>query len=171
VVGVIRLLTVTLGVLMLCGSTMGEPTTPAGTTGSSGGTSSLPYDESADAHAAIRAATAQAATEKKDILLIFGANWCIDCRELSANMVKSPLSDLVGRRYVVVKVDVGNWNRNLDLVKAWGDPIDKGIPGVVVFDPHGSVLYMTKAGEVANARWMGSEGLMRFFAALPQSKQ
>jgi hypothetical protein len=30
---------------------------------------------------------------------------------------------------------------------------------------------MTKAGEVANARWMGSEGLMRFFAALPQSKQ
>ena len=80
------------------------------------------------------------------------------------------LSDLIDRRYVVVKVDVGNWNRNLDIVKAWGDPIAKGIPGVVVFDPHGAVLYSTKAGEVANARWMGSEGLMRFFAALPQSK-
>ena len=41
---------------------------------------------------------------------------------------------------------------------------------MVVADPAGSTLYMTKAGEVANARWMGSEGLMKFFAALPQSK-
>ena len=131
----------------------------------------MPYDESADAHAAIRAATAQAATEKKDILLIFGANWCIDCRELSANMVKSPLSDLVDRRYVVVKGGRRQLEPESRLVKAWGDPIEKGIPGMVVFDPHGSVLYMTKAGEVANARWMGSEGLMQFFAALPQSKQ
>ena len=72
---------------------------------------------------------------------------------------------------MVVKVDVGNWNRNLDVVKTWGNPIAKGIPAMVVVDPNGSVLYTTKAGEVANARWMGSEGLMKFFAALPQSKQ
>ena len=108
-VGMIRMLMVAMAALLLCGAT----TLPV-------------YDESADAHADIRAATARAAAEKKDILLIFGANWCVDCRELSANMAKSPLADLIERRYVVVKVDVGNWNRNLDIVKAWGDPIAKG---------------------------------------------
>jgi thioredoxin 1 len=163
-VGMIRVLTATVMVVLLCGAT--ETPAPAASSGTM-----PPYNEAADAHAEIRAATTQAATAKKDILLIFGANWCVDCRELSANMVKSPLSDLIDRRYVVVKVDVGNWNRNLDIVKAWGDPIAKGIPGVVVFDPHGSVLYTTKSGEIANARWMGSEGLLKFFTALPQSKQ
>lgn len=165
-VGMIRILAVTLAAALMCRAAE-APGSPTGSAQSPGG---LPYDEAADAHAEIRAATTQAATEKKYILLVFGANWCVDCQELSANMIKSPLSDLIDRRYVVVKVDVGNWNRNLDIVKAWGDPIAKGIPGVVVFDPHGAVLYATNAGEVANARWMGSEGLMRFFAALPQSK-
>jgi protein disulfide-isomerase len=156
----IRILTAMAAVLLLCGAVDAPRPSAA-----------MPYDEAADAEADIRAATARAASDKKDILLIFGANWCVDCRELSANMVKSPLAELIDRRFVVVKVDVGNWDRNLDIVKAWGDPIAKGIPGVVVFDPHGSVLYMTKAGEVANARWMGSEGLLRFFTALPRSKQ
>jgi protein disulfide-isomerase len=163
----IRIVAVALAAALMCGTT-GAPGSLTGSAPSPGGL--LPYNEAADANAEIRAATTQAATDKKYILLVFGANWCIDCRELSANMTKAPLSDLIDRRYVVVKVDVGNWNRNLDIVKAWGDPIAKGIPGLVVFDPHGAVLYATKAGEVANARWMGSEGLMRFFAALPQSK-
>ncbi len=162
-VGMIRIPLVTIALLLLCGAAeLGTKPSPQGM---------KPYDEAADAHADISSATARAATEKKDILLIFGANWCVDCRELSANMVKSPLADLIERRYVVVRVDVGNWNRNLDIVQAWGDPIAKGIPGVVVFDPKGSLLYITKAGEVSNARWMGTEGLTRFFTALPQSKQ
>src|SRR4030095_2256247 len=118
---------------LMCGATQAP--------GSARSTSSLPYDEAADVRAEISAATTQAATEQKYILLVFGANWCVDCRELSANMVKSPLSDLIDRRYVVVKVDVGNWNRNLDIVKAWGDPIAKGIPGVVVSDSPGRVTH------------------------------
>jgi thioredoxin 1 len=160
-VGMIRVLATILTVASLCGAAQAS---------TSKGAENLPFNEAADPQAEIRAAMTQAAAEKKYVLLIFGANWCIDCRELSANMVKSPLSDLIRQRYVVVKVDVGNWNKNLDVVKAWGDPIAKGIPGVVVADPNGSTLYMTKAGEVANARWMGSEGLMKFFYALPQSR-
>lgn len=160
-VGMIRVLAMIVAVASLCSAV--EAST-------SKSVESLPFNEAADVQAEIRAAMTQAAAEKKYVLLIFGANWCIDCRELSANMIKPPLSDLIRQRYVVVKVDIGNWNRNLDVVKAWGDPTAKGIPGVVVADPNGSTLYMTKAGEVANARWMGSEGLLKFFNALPQSR-
>ena len=132
------------------------------------GATGLPYDESADANAEIAAALARAATEDKLVLLEFGANWCPDCRVLSATMDEAPLSEQIAARYVVVKVDVGNWDKNLDVVKAWGNPIAKGIPAVVVADSAGRVLYATKAGELSNARRMGSPALVKFFAALPE---
>ena len=132
------------------------------------GATGLPYDESADANAEIAAAFARAATQNKLVLLEFGANWCPDCRVLSATMDEAPLSEQIAARYVVVKVDVGNWDKNLDVVKAWGNPIAKGIPAVVVADSAGRVLYATKAGELSNARRMGSPALVKFFAALPE---
>jgi len=40
------------------------------------------YDEAADAKAAIRASLAEAAPAKLPVLVVFGANWCEDCRAL-----------------------------------------------------------------------------------------
>ena len=42
------------------------------------------YDEAADAKAAIRAALADAEKAKLPVLVVFGANWCGDCRMLDA---------------------------------------------------------------------------------------
>ena len=41
-----------------------------------------PYDEAADAKAQIAAALHEAAAAREPVLLIFGANWCKDCRAL-----------------------------------------------------------------------------------------
>jgi protein disulfide-isomerase len=128
----------------------------------------LPFNESADARSDIQAALSRATAENKDVLLEFGANWCADCRVLAAAMADAPLAERIAARYVVVKIDVGNWDRNLDVVKAWGNPIAKGIPSIVVADPDGSVLYTTKAGELAKARRMGAPALEAFFATIPE---
>lgn len=127
-----------------------------------------PFNESADARSDIDAALSRAAAEKKDVLLEFGANWCADCRVLAAAMADTPLSGRIAARYVVVKIDVGYWDRNLDVVKAWGNPIANGIPSIVVVDPNRSVLYTTKAGELSKARRMGAPALEKFFATIPQ---
>jgi thiol:disulfide interchange protein len=166
-VGVTRVVTGTAALLLgawLCGASAAALPSPSGTKPSPW----KPYDEAADPHADISAALARAAAEDKDVLLTFGANWCPDCRVLSATMAQAPLAQQIDARYVVVKIDVGNWDKNLDVVKAWGDPIAKGIPSIVVADPKGSVLYTTRAGELANARRMGLTAVSQFFASLPE---
>ena len=41
-----------------------------------------PYDEGADAKAQINAALVQAVQDKVPVLVVFGANWCGDCKAL-----------------------------------------------------------------------------------------
>jgi thioredoxin 1 len=125
-----------------------------------------PYDESADAAADVAAGLQQASRDGRQLLLTFGANWCADCRVLDSAMQEPPLADLIAAHFVVVKINVGNWDKNLPLVKTWGDPIGKGIPSIVVANGDGGIIYTTRAGELADARHMGPSGLMRFFTGL-----
>jgi len=122
----------------------------------------LPYDPAANAHAALDAAVAEAKSEGKYVLVVFGANWCEDCRELDKAM-RGSSAPLLDSRFVVVKIDVGNFNRNLDLAQRYGNPIAKGIPAAVVVTPEDQLLYSTRGGELANARRMGAKGIYDFF--------
>ncbi len=123
---------------------------------------SLPYDETADAHAELQRGLRDARSEDKDVLVVFGANWCQDCRDLDRAMQGSSAA-LLNSRFVVVKIDVGNFDRNLDLAQRFGNPIAKGIPAAVVLAADGQLLYATRAGELANARRMGERGIYAFF--------
>lgn len=124
----------------------------------------LPYDEQADARAAVQHTLAEARASGKPALLIFGANWCEDCRALDAALHRGQVAELMAQRFAVVKVDVGNFDRNTDIAQAYGNPIKKGIPAAVVLSPAGEVLYATRAGELADARRMSDEGIYDFFA-------
>ncbi|MEO8936714.1 MAG: thioredoxin family protein [Burkholderiaceae bacterium] len=124
----------------------------------------LPYDESADPQEDLQIALANARKEHKRVLVVFGANWCADCRALDQEFhAGGKTAALVAARYGVVKVDVGRFDRNLDFVKLYGDPIGKGIPSVVVVTPTNEVVYQTRAGELADARSMGADGIYGFF--------
>ena len=122
-----------------------------------------PYDESADAKAQIHAALVQAATTRKPVLLIFGANWCDDCQALADSMKTPRNLALMGKAFEVVKVDVGNFDHNMDISTAYGDATKKGIPAAVIVSPDNRVLYATRAGELAEARQMGDDGIYAFF--------
>jgi protein disulfide-isomerase len=129
---------------------------------------SLPYDEHADAHAALQRALSDARAANKDVLVVFGANWCKDCRELD-RALHGRAASLIDTRFIVVKIDVGNFDKNLDVVKHYGYPTGKGIPAAVVLSPGDKVIYATRAGELADARHMGEDGIYDFFAkVVPQ---
>jgi len=125
----------------------------------------LPYDPSADAHAALEHGIAQARSDGKYLLVVFGANWCEDCRALDKAM-HGTSAPLIESRFVVVKIDVGNFNRNLDLAQRYGNPIGKGIPAAVVVAPADQVLYSTRGGELADARRMGEKGIYQFLSGV-----
>ena len=122
-----------------------------------------PYDERADPRLELQQALAAAEVQHKNVLVIFGANWCEDCRRLDQALHGANAS-LIESHFVLVKVDVGNFDRHLDIAQRYGDPIRNGIPAVVVVSAADQVLYSTRAGELAHARRIGESGLYEFFS-------
>jgi protein disulfide-isomerase len=129
----------------------------------------MPYDEAADAKADVKQALSDAKKSQTPVLLIFGANWCKDCRALDQALSTGRNAELVKREFRVVKVDVGNFNKNLDLAEAYGNPIKKGIPAAVVLSPDNKVLYATRLGELADARNMSETGIYDFFKKVTET--
>ncbi|UTH74758.1 thioredoxin family protein [Chromobacterium sp. IIBBL 290-4] len=123
----------------------------------------LPYNEQADAKAELQQTLAAAQQSHQPVLLILGANWCEDCRALDAALKTGKSAELVNREFKVIKVDVGNFDHNLDIDAAYGHPIAKGIPAAVVLSSDNKVLYATRAGELADARRMSETGIYDFF--------
>ena len=121
------------------------------------------FDEKADANKQIQAAIAQATREGKNIILDFGANWCGDCHSLDAQMEKPELARLIKANYVVVEIDVGRFDKNLDLAEKYHVPLNKGVPALAVLDSHGKLLYSQEHGEFEGARRMKFEDFKTFF--------
>ena len=121
------------------------------------------YDESADAHHSIAAAMAQASRAHRNIVLDFGANWCYDCHVLEAQMERPDLAPIVTANFVVVKIDVGRFNKNLDLAQKYHVPLKFGIPALAVLDSHGRLLYAQDHGQFEDARHMGPQTFKDFF--------
>lgn len=111
----------------------------------------------------LRQALATGKAANKQTLVIFGTNWCHDCRALDTLLHTAKNAPLIGKSFVVVKVDVGNFDHHLKISRRYGDPIQNGIPAAVVVSPAGKLLYTTRAGELANAREMNDDGIYRFF--------
>jgi hypothetical protein len=78
-------------------------------------------------------------------------------------MHKPELARLIEQNYVVVNIDVGRFDKNLDIGKKYGVPVNKGIPAIAVLDPHGKLLYAQSQGQFANARVMPYEDFAEFF--------
>lgn len=126
-----------------------------------------PYNESADAKADIK--QAEATATNTPIVLVFGANWCPDCLALSKAMTHGASAALLSRDFKIVKVDVGHFNKNKDVAQTYGVPLEKGIPAVAIISPQNQVLYVTKEGELANARRMSDDGIYQFFKRVTAS--
>ena len=121
-----------------------------------------PYNETADAKLEIRQTLAQVATNTP-VIVVFGANWCGDCKMLDSAMKSGTSASLLSRDFKVVKVNVGRFDKNLDVAKSYGVPLSNGIPAVAIVSPRNEVLYVTREGELANARKMGEKGIYEFF--------
>ena len=121
------------------------------------------YDTRADARQEISAAIARASKTGQNVVLVFGANWCPDCHALDAQMHRPDLAHLIARDFVVVKIDVGRFDKNLDIGEKYGVPIRKGIPAIAVLGPHGKLLFAQSQGQFANASSMPYHDFAEFF--------
>jgi len=123
-----------------------------------------PYDESADAKTDIKQALATA--PNTPVIVVFGANWCPDCLALDRAMKQGASAAFLKKDFKIVKVDVGHFDKNLDVGESYGVPVKKGIPAVAILSPKGDVLYLTKEGELSHARTMSDDGIYQFFKSV-----
>jgi thioredoxin 1 len=128
-----------------------------------------PYNETADAKLDIKQALTQSATVKTPVIIVFGANWCGDCKMLDSAMKNGASAPLLSKDFKIVKVNVGHFDKNLDIAKTYGVPLQMGIPAVAIISTNNQVLYVTREGELANARKMGDNGIYEFFKRVTAS--
>jgi thioredoxin 1 len=120
------------------------------------------YPSTADAHADIKQALEKSVKAHKRVLVVFGANWCYDCHVLDLAFERPDVAPLISANYEVVHVDVGEGDKNQDLMKDYDVPMDRGIPAIAVLDSTGKLLYSQKNGEFEKARSLGPEDLLKF---------
>jgi thioredoxin 1 len=109
------------------------------------------HQDHEDARAAIEVAGRQAAEEGKRIAVVFGANWCPDCEAFKRALGHRLVAPIVDPHFVVVKVSVGNRDRNLDLMAEYGMNVGSGIPSVAILEPDGSLVIAQRDGQFRNA--------------------
>jgi thiol-disulfide isomerase/thioredoxin len=125
-----------------------------------------PYDEHADADAAVASAKARALAAHKLLLVDLGGNWCPDCRILAGAMALPEVRAFVDVHYEVVTVDVGRFDKNLQIPARYGITHRlEGVPSLLIVDPASDRLI--DAGHVAalaDARHMTPQALADWLA-------
>jgi len=120
------------------------------------------YPPSADANAEIAEAIQSASASHKRILVVFGGNWCFDCHVLDEAFHSPEIAPTLNKSFLVVHVDIGQMDKNLDIAKKYDVPLDRGVPAIAVLDSDGKLLFSQKRGEFEAARSMAPEDILAF---------
>jgi hypothetical protein len=124
-----------------------------------------PYDESANADTIVNAAFARAKKNHKRVLIDLGGNWCGDCIVLD-NLMKLPeVKRFVDAHYEAVAVDVGRFNRNLQIPARFGITQRlEGVPSVLIATPDGKLVNAGHTAALADARNMTPQAVVDWIA-------
>jgi thiol-disulfide isomerase/thioredoxin len=128
----------------------------------------LPYNEAADAEAQVAAARTRAKAQHKLLLIDLGGNWCLDCRLLAGTMELPGLREFLAKKYEIVTVDVGRFDKNLDVAAKYGlkDHFGGGVPSVLIVDPTTDTLKNPgRTAALADARTLSPQALSDWLAS------
>ena len=120
------------------------------------------YPDVAAAQGEIASALATAKREHKRVLLDFGGDWCGDCQVLNIYFHQPENLDLLQKYYVLVDVNVGHFDQNLDLGTKYGVEIDHGVPALAVVRADGKPVHSQTSGEFRDMRHMDSSSVHEF---------
>ena len=120
------------------------------------------YPAPEQAPAEVAKALQTAGASHRRVLLDFGGNWCPDCRVLDTYFHDATNAPLLEAGFVVVHVNVGRLEQNLDLAERYEVPLKKGVPALAVLDADGKLLYSQKTGEFEAMRKMESGAVTEF---------
>ena len=131
----------------------------------------LPYSATADARRDIADAKARAAADGKMVMVTFGANWCPDCLTLHKDLEDPVTREYADKKFEMVNVDVGEFDKNADVARELGVAPVNGIPLAVFFSSDGRPICDTRRGELEPARHYTSSEILDFLTEVADHRR
>jgi thioredoxin 1 len=128
------------------------------------------YPDPAQGRADIAAALKTAAATHKRILLDFGGNWCGDCQVLDIYFHDQANRAILDANFVLVHVNIGHMDQNMDLAQRFKVPVEKGVPALAVLSENGKLLFSQRNGEFETMRNMESSAVTQFLVEWKPTK-
>jgi len=122
------------------------------------------YPDPSQAKADIAAALKAAAATHRRVLLDFGGNWCPDCQVLDIYFHDTRNKPILDANFVLVPVNIGEEDANLDIAQRYGIEIKRGVPALAVLSEHGTLIYSQKEHQFSAMRTMQSSSVTEFLA-------
>jgi thioredoxin 1 len=120
------------------------------------------YPAPAQAKVDLAAALDASAATHKRVILDFGGNWCPDCHVLDLYFHDSANGPILEANYILVHVNIGRMDENLDIAERYQIPLRKGVPALAVLGERGELLYSQRTGEFEAMRGMQSSAVTDF---------
>jgi hypothetical protein len=120
------------------------------------------YPDPAKAKGDLDAAISAAAQDHKNVLVDFGGNWCYDCHVLDAAFHSPATASILRAHYHIVRINIGEYDQNLDIAERLQVPLKKGVPELAVLDGKGQLLTSTTQGEFESAVKVGPADITQF---------
>ena len=128
----------------------------------------FPYDEKADAEADLAAAIKKAKAHKKLVLIDLGGNWCGDCRVFAGVIEQPDVKAWVDKRFEVVTINVGRYDKNMQIPARYGVDKLKGVPSFLVIDTKGKLVNDGAFLALTDARHMTPQSIVDWLAQWPK---
>ena len=129
-----------------------------------------PYPPPGQAAGDLDRAQAKAKSSGKILMVIFGGNWCPDCRVLHQRLDESPVKEYADKRFVVVGMNIGEKDANLDIAKRLGVTLDKGVPAAAFIGPDGKPWGFANNGEIEAARNYSAPQVLTFLRKVAEER-
>jgi thiol:disulfide interchange protein len=128
------------------------------------------YPDPSQAKADVAAALKSAAAAHKRVIIDFGGNWCGDCQVLDIYFHNPENRPILESNYVLVHVNIGHMDENLDIAQHYGVPLNRGVPALAVLSDQGKLLYSQKSGEFEAMRRMQASSVTSFLVQWKPTK-
>jgi beta-lactamase regulating signal transducer with metallopeptidase domain len=129
------------------------------------------YDPFADAVADVEAALKAAKASNRRVLIEFGANWCVGCRDLSVVLKENAaVSTVLNRSFVLVLVDTQSETGRKIHEKYVPGGQRNSIPHLAVLDSTGQVLTNNNTREIEDGEDYAPAKIQTFLARWSPSK-
>ena len=123
----------------------------------------LPYDGTIYSVKNLNKFMNETIAANKQPILMFGANWCPDCRIFAGTMNIPKIKAYIEEKFNVLYIDVKRYEINMHLMEEYGIPSAEGIPRLLVFDKDKNLLNNLRTAEWRTARDRSSQEIFDFF--------